>query len=335
MKDFATGEVVDFAFKNGVRQPYPSRRGSKDSNRPTTCYTNVTCYWSGYCAEGDRNGNIVYGTITMGVNYCGTPGDDGVGCARIAWTRTGSSSGTYCDGGGTGYDPGSGPTDPGGCTTCSGPVTPINPNSPCGQMATLATMPGFQLANAQAIAMTQGSVEYGAAYRNGGNAATDYIPFSGGPSNARWPRATGWQYDGMLHTHPDGYSVFSISDLGVMYNVADEGYMHDPTTFSMIVYTTYGDDYALKINNYSQFLAFGAKISDVESVRAFERAYVITYPPLYPFEESRSTRNEQSLLRIMRDFNTGLSLLKHDRTTNKWEPLVLGPSDIPVTNPCQ
>ena len=224
-------------FKNGVRQPYPSRRGSKDSNRPTTCYTNVTCYWSGYCAEGDRNGNIVYGTITMGVNYCGTPGDDGVGCARIAWTRTGSSSGTYCDGGGTGYDPGSGPADPSGCTTCSGPVTPINPNSPCGQMATLAAKAGMQNINPTMIGLaTTRSVEEGAVFRNGGNAFSDFVPFSAGTANeVDWPRVPGWQYDGMIHTHPGGLSVFSMSDISQMYQIADEGYMHDPATFTMMV----------------------------------------------------------------------------------------------------
>ena len=183
--------------------------------------------------------------------------------------------------------------------------------------------------------MTQAHIEYGAAYRNGGNATTDFVPFNGGPSNTDWPRAIGWQYDGLLHTHPDGLSVFSMSDIGVMYNVAHEGYMHDPATFSMIVYTAYGDDYALKITDYNQFLAFGATISDDDLVRAFEYRITAIQPSLYPFVEARSAMNEQSLLRIMRDFNTGLTLLKHGRTNNTWEPRVLGPSDTPVTNPCQ
>ena len=36
VKDFATGETSDFAFKDGVRQPFPGVRGGKSSNRTTT-----------------------------------------------------------------------------------------------------------------------------------------------------------------------------------------------------------------------------------------------------------------------------------------------------------
>ena len=340
VKDFATGETADFAFRGGIRQPYPGGRSAKGSNRTTSCYTTVTCYWSGHCRDSsDPYGAEVYGTTTYGLGSCTGPGDDGVGCAFIVWSLYSSSTEVHCSPDGSG-DPGGDPSGGGGnggCSGCgpSGPVTPIDPNSPCGQMATLAAKPGFQFTNTQAIAMTQGRIEYGAAYRNGGNAITDFIPFSGGQSNADWPRATGWQYDGMMHTHPNGYSVFSMSDIGVMYNFAYEGYMHDPTTFAMIVYTIYGDDYALKITDYKQFLAFGVKLSDDDLVRDFEYRNTIFYSAPYPLVASGSATNEQSLLRIMRDFNTGLALLKHDRLSNKWEPRVLGPSDTPVTNPCQ
>lgn len=139
----------------------------------------------------------------------------------------------------------------------------------------------------------------------------------------------------MIHTHPGGLSVFSMSDLSEIYQIADEGYMHDPATFTMMVYTSYGEDYALKITDYQKFLDFKPGFLFEDDVRAFERRFILTYPPVYPMVHSSSLMDEQSLLRILKERNTGMTLLKHDRATDTWQRRALDTNNTPINNPCQ
>ncbi len=323
VKDMASGQQSCFFYEGGVRQEGANGQKTqtgKSASKTSNCITTYICEWTGYCYGGGATWQV----YTGGTDYCHEPDSGGICYLSIDWHQTGSWTHVTCDdggdGSGSGDDGGNGNTGP--CPSCSGGVgTPPNPNSPCGQMATLAAKAGMQNANSTMIGLAASSpVEQGAVFRNGGNAVSDFVPFSAGTANdADWPRAQGWQYDGMMHTHPGGLSVFSMSDISQIYQIADEGYMHDPATFAMMVYTSYGEDYALKITNYNQFLNFKAKMVDDFSVGIFEDKYILSNPPFYPFVHSSSLLNEQSLLRILKDFDTGLTLLKHDRTSNTWQ----------------
>ena len=319
-------EHARFVYKNGVLLPGLFRQSSKAgaASREVVCIYIYDCTWYAYCGPYDRyNARMAF---TSDANACQPPGFEPCEDWGKNWelyeTRM-SQQCTYVD------DP---PPPGGGGGGESGPDL----NSPCGQMATLAAKPGFQKANALAIQMSQAHNEMGLVYRNGGSADTDFQRFkTGAPNDADWPRVPGWQYDGMIHTHPGGLSVFSMSDISQMFQIADEGYMHDPATFTMMVYTSYGEDYALKIADYQKFLDFKPGFLFEDDVRAFERRFILAYPPVYPMIHSSSLMNEQSLLRILNDRNTGMILLKHDRATNTWQQRTLGANNTPINNPCQ
>ena len=111
LKDLATGEGSHLVYKNGTRQPRQPTQSAKSSstggasNLTSSCYTAVTCYWSGYCSsENTSSGGGTVGTVTTGIDYCESPADNGIGCSSIIWYPTGSNSQEFCN---------SDPSDPG------------------------------------------------------------------------------------------------------------------------------------------------------------------------------------------------------------------------------
>ena len=111
LKSLSTGKISHITYLGGVNQPHVATQSEgKAENRTSSCHTIVTCYWTGHCATEPSSGSMTYGTTTDGIGSCESPTDDGVGCSRIVWTRTGSSSQTYCA-----SDPGNpgNPGDPG------------------------------------------------------------------------------------------------------------------------------------------------------------------------------------------------------------------------------
>lgn len=352
VKDFATGETSDFAFKDDIRQPFPGVPGSKGSNRTTFCYTTVTCAWSGYCGSEPGGEAMVFGATTYGLGSCTAPGDDGVGCSRIVWKLDRTNTDQHCSPDGSG-DPGGDPNGGGGCTNCgpsgpTGPTPPTNLNSPCGKMYTLGNQPYIKQASSNLIGLMGQNGEFGYAYRNNGLNGNDYefrqsANFNN-PANSseddrrsiRWNQLP-WPLDGLMHTHPPGsYTIFSISDLQAMYLLKRNNQMVDPATFTNFVFTASGDDYALKITNLNDFIDFGGTIATNDGIIEFETRWLNTDPGKYNVSASNSlAANEQAFLRLLKERKTGLTMFKHDRNSDNWQQRDVDANKTPVNIPCQ
>lgn len=334
VKNFATAEVLDFAYQHGARQPYPAtaQASGKTSNRTSSCYTTVTCYWSGTCQTEPNGGNATYGTTTYGIGGCTSPGDDGVGCSRISWSLTSSNTELHCSPDGPG-DPGPGPGGGGG--TGGGTQTPP---TPCQHMNTLGAQPVFSQAVNTLIGKTGLNYESGYTYSNGGRNGSDYTAVDGlaNADQIIYPNPS-MPLDGIMHTHPPGtFSVFSMTDLASMYRTYHLNQMMDPSTFTITVFTDSGVDYAIKITNLNDFLDFGnISLFDDDAVRDFESTWYNSAPGHYDIDATKSiASNEQSFLRLLKERNTGLTMFKHDRTQNTWQQLGLDTNNSPIVVPC-
>lgn len=349
VKDFATGKVFNFAYANGIRQPYPAVPAvEKTAQRTTGCYTTITCDWTGTCATEPGN-TPVYATSTYGLGSCTEPGDDGVGCSRIVWVLTRTNSQNHCSPDGSG-DPGGDPNGggTGGCTNCgpsgpTGPTPPTNLNSPCGKMYTLGKQSAFQQKSTSLVGMLTGKNEFMYMYRNGGVNGSDYIPIMGGPNSVGGTPP--YQIDGDMHIHnldatnqdDAALSIFSMDDLSHLYNLQQGNYMINPNTFTLSVFTAYGVDYAIKINDLSQFKDFGL------AQLAGGRVDVVNINQNYlcpscdfPMGEGYSKEvNEKNFLKFLKKMNTGLTLFKHDRASDTWQQKGIDSSNNPIDIPCQ
>lgn len=123
-----------------------------------------------------------------------------------------------------------------------------------------------------------------------------------------------------MHNHYKGLlSVFSGSDLAVMYNWMKNDKMDDPSKFSMSLVTANGTTYMLQIDDIKKFQNFGKTwLVNATWFTVFETFYDQKYGIS---QTASNSANLSGFLRLLSDYNSVLKFFVGDTTSfSTWTP---------------
>ena len=135
----------------------------------------------------------------------------------------------------------------------------------------------------------------------------------------------GIKIDFYLHTHYAGlFSVFSPIDLGTLSHWYKNGHINNTETFIYGLVTASNTQYIMIIDDPAKFNVFGEgflKNGQVDEVRT--EAWGGWSYALYNIKIDGSINvNEEGLVRLLDDRNTGLKMLKGSNNSNDWSELI-------------
>jgi hypothetical protein len=136
--------------------------------------------------------------------------------------------------------------------------------------------------------------------------------------------------DGIMHTHfTGGLSVFSPQDLVSLFQMYQNGLINNVNTFSFQIVTASGTRYSIAIENEELFLLFGsAFLTDVNILSVYFFGLNIT-------PSSSNSDNELSLLNLLEDNNSGLTLMSANDGFTEWKKLELGRNNTVRKTTCE
>lgn len=144
----------------------------------------------------------------------------------------------------------------------------------------------------------------------------------------------GAQFDGVMHNHFDvarSLNIFSASDLSTLGNFFVNNAIRDIKTFIFTLTAQDGSNYNLVITNTNKFKNFIEEMLLNNNNIALEFLYM-----KYNILSSNSKEvNEKNFLSFLKNENSGLTVLKNDNGSWKWNPLKLENNGTVTTLPCE
>ena len=147
---------------------------------------------------------------------------------------------------------------------------------------------------------------------------------------------------GFFHTHYDvenQLSVFSLSDIWSLYELAINGNIFDDT-FTLVLITAHGTKYALKFADPQALVDFGDEWFsdwgvDTSSIPNYvnkqdeieNRFYEMGIKPRNP---NKNHKNEKKFAKFLNNYNMGLELFKSNNDFTQWEKV----NPDGTTTPC-